>query len=91
MTVVVGCVRRKGLTLAAFADITDAPIITPIRADRIEFAGTLTDEQVRAVWARMESTDDADQAKRAVLRADRDALAEGDPLRRLYDYVLGDG
>lgn len=90
MTVVTGTVRRKSLTLDAFADITEAPIVRPIRPDRIEFDGDLTEEQQTAVWLRMESVNDVDQERRANLRSDRDALPEGDPLRRLYDYVLGD-
>lgn len=88
--IVWGEVRRKGLTLDAFADITGAPIIPPIRTDRIEFDGDLTAEQVTAIRDRMCSRNDTDQAARTQLRADRDALAADDPLRRVYDYLLGD-
>lgn len=92
MTTVYGTVRRRGLTLDAFTDVTgpEVLIVAPIKADRIVFNAEITAEQVHAIWLRMESTDDADQARRAQLRTDRDALAADDPLRRLYDYMLGD-
>lgn len=56
----------------------------------VAFSCELDGVTVAAVRDRMTSRDDVDQSRRAVLRADRDALVEGDPLRRLYDYVLGD-
>lgn len=71
-----------------YADITDVPA-TAVPGG-IEFDGDLTVEQQAAIYERMTSKDDVDQAKRATLRADRDALAADDPLRRLYDYMLGD-
>ena len=56
----------------------------------VTFSGELDAATVTAIRDRMTSRDDTDQARRAQLRADRDALADDDPLRRLYDYVLGD-
>lgn len=90
MTRVDGKVRRP-ISLNLYADIT-GPDVSLVRwgKDFLEFDGVLSSEQVAAIWARMESTDDVDQAKRAALRADRDALDVADPLRRLYDYTLGD-
>ena len=48
--------------------------------------GAETCEKIRD---RLVTADAAAEARRAQLRADRDALAEDDPLRRLYDEVLG--
>lgn len=45
------------------------------RVTTLVFDADLTPEQAGAVWARMESIDDVDQARRAGLRAGRDALA----------------
>lgn len=93
MTVVEGRRRRSQIGVDSFSDITDSPVldIAPCAAGTaVTFDGDLDANQIAAIRARMESTDDADQAERASLRADRDALPAGDPLRRLYDYVLGD-
>lgn len=91
MTSIQGRVLR-GIELDTFADITDVPLVIPSGIDSggLLFDGDLTPDQVEAVWSRMTSRDDADQTARATLRADRDALPELDPLRRLYDYLLGD-
>ena len=64
--------------------------VLAIEGDGITFDADLTPEQVEAIWWRMTSTDDADETKRRALAADRDALPAYDPLRRLYDYLLGD-
>lgn len=88
MTTVIGK-RRRSVGPDTFADITTAAV-TRIDSEGVTFDATLTAAQVDAVWSRMESTDDIDQAKRAQLRTDRDALAAADPLRRLYNYMLGD-
>lgn len=56
----------------------------------LTFNVDLDDATAAAIRERMATHDDADLALRAVLRADRDALAPDDPLRRLYDYMLGD-
>lgn len=50
----------------------------------------LAPDVAAAVWARLDSTCEYDRERRAVLRADRDALTDGDPLRRLYNGFLGD-
>lgn len=88
----VSAVMRRSYSPTMFDDL-NLPAHTrawdkPTAVTTLTFVGELTDAQVDAVWARMESTNDADQAARAVLRADHDALAEDDPLRRLYDYQL---
>lgn len=98
-TVVVAPMRRS-YTSAMFDDLLPVGVVVVSRAVgkpawTLTFCGTapgpaLDEATVAAVVARMESTDDADQSRRATLRADRDALVADDPLRRLYDYVLGD-
>ncbi len=91
MTSVQGRVVRP-ITLDMFADITDVPLVVPTGIDPsgLLFDGDLTANQVVAIHDRMTSRDDADEAKRRTLAADRDALPADDPLRRLYDYLLGD-
>lgn len=85
---VVGRVVRPRLNYGSFADITDAPLVS-ISATGLEFDGDLTLEQVAAICARMESTDDADQAARAALRAA--AAADATNLAAMTcAYVLGD-
>ena len=94
MTVVEATLRRS-LNYSSFVDIT-GPDIELLRwtKTRAEFDGDLTPEQVQAVWARMESTDDVDQAARADLRASRDAATGDDPLavavRASINYQLGE-
>lgn len=51
------------------------------------FDGPLTDAQVFAAWARMESTDDADETRRAALRA---ATPCCHSCALTLAYVLGD-
>lgn len=92
MTTVTGRLRR-GLKLDSFADITDVAVldIAPVCDEvAVTFDGVLTPEQVAAVLSRMDSTGASDEAARAELRADRAALKARDPLRRLYDYLLGE-
>jgi hypothetical protein len=89
---VVSAVMKRTYTVDMFDDLNVPPhvrtYVKPVTT--LTFDEDLTDEQRAAVWARMESADDGDQARRAELRADRDALPEDDRLRRLYDYLLGD-
>lgn len=92
MTTVASVMRRSYL-VGMFDDVTDA---TPCAYSRdrttgvvtLDFAGALTAEQQADVFERMESRNDVDQSKRAVLRERRDALAEGDTVRLAIDYVL---
>lgn len=90
----ISAVMRRTYTPTMFDDLTD--VLHTRAFDKatsittLTFDGDLEPAVSDAIWARMESRDDVDQAKRAALRADRDALAAGDPLRRLYDYVLGE-
>lgn len=64
--------------------------VSAVLPDRVEFTADLDEATARAVRDRLMSCNDTDQADRATLRADRDALAADDPLRRLYNYVLGE-
>lgn len=64
--------------------------VEAVLADRVTFTADLDAATVTAIRDRMMSADPDVLAARAQLRADRDALAADDPLRRLYDYVLGD-
>lgn len=85
--------RRRQIDRTSFGDITDAVVldIAPCpEGTAVTFAAALTPEQVTAVERRMDSTGPDNELERSTLFADRDALAEDDPLRRLYDYVLGD-
>ncbi len=72
-----------------FADLTDAPLVIPegVTRNGLLFDGDLTDEQVFAVWERMTSTDDVDQARRAALR---DLTPCCHMAASLAAYVLGD-
>jgi hypothetical protein len=95
VTTVVGVVRRPKLGYSSFADITAVPVAQGgIAKDGITFAGDLTAEEYAAVWARLDSTDDADLVRRADLRAKRDAVVGDEPekvaLRASIDYMLGD-
>jgi hypothetical protein len=56
----------------------------------LTFDSPLTGPQAAAVLARIDATDDADQERRAQLRADREPLGPNDPQRRIIDYLLGD-
>ena len=93
MTTIAATMTRS-YTPDMFDDLTDVPHVRtfdrPSGVTTLTFDGVLPPEVEHAIWARMESRDDADQSRRATLRADRDALPADDPLRRLYDYTLGD-
>ena len=90
----ISATMTRSYTPDMFADLTDVPhartFDRPSGVTTLTFDGTLSPEVEAAIWSRMESRDDADQLRRATLRADRNALAADDPLRRLYDYTLGD-
>lgn len=79
-------VRSVGLGNITFSDLTDAPVASVTRTG-VTFDGDLTDEQTYAVWERMTSKDDADQAARAALRAADGATNLPEMLRA---YVLAD-
>ena len=72
-----------------FADITETPLVVPagITRDGLLFDGTLTDDEVFAVWERMTSADDVDEARRAAVR-DLDPCCHA--CATLAAYVLGD-
>lgn len=90
MTRVEGKVRRDKLNSEVFVDIIGSGVqLVAITRDYLEFDGDLSPEQIDAIWARMESKDDADQERRAALRADVAELEDG-PLRRAICYMLGD-
>lgn len=86
MSEVNGPVRRASLGLDSFADLTDVPLVA-IRRDGLTFADDLDAETATAVWRRMESIDDTDQAARAILR---DADTATNRWKLLRSYVLGD-
>lgn len=68
-----------GLTVSGIARSNGDTVLT--------FAADLTPEQAQAVWDRMTSRDDADQARRAELAAQ---LPDADPIvASLIRYVLG--
>ena len=90
---------RRSYSPAMFADLVrpDVRIVSRTVGPTwtLTFAGTepgpaLSEAEAAAVWARMESTDDADQSRRAALRAAAAGLAADDPLRLTICYVLGD-
>lgn len=91
---VIAAVMARFYTFGMFDDLTDVPHTRTFdsmsKVTTLTFDGALSAEVEVAICDRMTSKNDIDQAKRAALRADRDALATEDPLRRLYDYVLGD-
>src|SRR3546814_17251528 len=53
-----------------FADITTTPLVIPagVTRDGLLFAGLLMDAEVLAIWERMPSVDDTDQARRPAQR-----------------------
>lgn len=91
---VIAEVMARSYSFTMFDDLTSVPHVRtfdkPSGVTTLTFADDLPPEVEAAIRDRMTSKNDVDQAKRAVLKADRDALAEGDPLRRLYGYVLGE-
>lgn len=86
MSEVNGPVRRASLGLDSFADLTDVPLLA-IRRDGLTFGGELTEQEAADVWSRMESVDDADQARREALRCADGATNLAEMVRA---YVLGD-
>lgn len=81
--------RRLSLGLTSLTCLTDVPV-SSITKEAVTFTDDLDAETSALVLAWLDATDDADQAARAVLRADRDALEPDADLRRLYNYMLGD-
>ena len=72
-----------------FVDITATPLVVPagITRDGLLFDGALTDAEVFAVWERMTSVDDDDEARRATVR-DLEPCCHA--CATLAAYVLGD-
>jgi hypothetical protein len=63
---------RRAFSFDLFAGLGTPPVIDYWVADglwSVLFDGPLTNAQVFAAWARMESTDDSDQERRAAVRA----------------------
>lgn len=82
-----------------FADLTDVPhtFSRSSGLTTLTFESDLSDEVAHAIWLRMESKSDADQTKRADLRAARDAvIADPTPENMAAlavlnaNYTLGD-
>lgn len=94
MSTVLVVTPRRDYGFSTVLDLTDGveptEISRPDERGRVTFTFgvDLAPAVADAVWARLDSTCDDDEAARAQLRADRAALPVGDPLRRLYDYVL---
>lgn len=86
---VVGAARRP-VGYDTFDDLTTRSLLD-IRRDRgrveLVFDGELTTTEAQAIWQRLTSADDADEAARAVLRSASDASNRWD---LLCAYVLGD-
>lgn len=74
---VIGMARRS-IGFETFTDITALPLLRQERASRgrtqLVFAGTLTETESDAIWDRMTSIDDADQAERKNLKTALDAV-----------------
>ena len=79
----------RPIGLDTFADLTDVPLVLPggITADGLLFDGVLDDDAIFAVWERMTSRDDTDQARREAVRI---AASECEACAVLAAYVLGD-
>lgn len=79
----------RPIGLDTFADITTTPLVIPagVTRDGLLFDGTLTDAEVFAIWERMTSVDDTDQARRAAVR-DLEPCCHA--CATLAAYVLGD-
>lgn len=76
MTAIQGRVVRS-IGLETFADITDVPLVANggVTRDGLLFDGSLTPEQVEAIWWRATSRDNEDEANRRALKAAMDSGA----------------
>lgn len=90
MSTTVTAIQRRSFEYGMFADLTDSAHTRPQRAGNavtITFEADLSPETVAAIVARLESTDDVDQAKRAELAA---LIPEASAITAaLIRYVLG--
>lgn len=95
----IAAVMRRSYTAGMFDDLDVPPhtreYVKPVTT--LTFTPDLTPTQAAQVWTRMESTDDVDQAKRANLRALRDAVVAAPTLENVAalatanaNYLLGD-
>jgi hypothetical protein len=91
--VAVECVVRAGRSMcpSLLDDLTNADWTYEVTASvfTVTLDADLDAATCEKIRDRLVTPDAAAEARRAQLRADRDALAEDDPLRRLYDEVLG--
>lgn len=85
---VAGPLVRRGIGLSSFADITDVPVAA-ITRDAVVFDGPLDADQIEAVWWRISSRDDADEARRRALAAALEAEGVDPLVADLARYVLG--
>lgn len=87
-TSIEGAVVRS-IRMDTFADITDVPLVVPggITPSGLLFDGDLTDLEVAAIWDRMTSRNDTDQAERANLRADLEAVQAASPPTTLVEAL----
>lgn len=92
----IAAVMARSYTSHMFDDLTDPDLSHTRTLDKqtgvttLVFAGELDGATEDAIRDRMTSRNDADQAARDVLRERRDALVEGDTMRLVIDYVLGE-
>ena len=87
-------VAARTWTQAMFDDLTDIPHVRtfdkPSGITTLTFDGDLAPEVEHAIWARMESKNDVDQAKRADLRAKRGAVIADPSLENVAALVVAE-
>lgn len=98
---VVSAVMARVYTFGMFDDLTDVPHVRTFdslsKVTTLTFDGELSAEVKVAIRDRVESKNDVDQARRADLRAKRDAVVGGATLENVAalavaeaNYMLGD-
>ena len=91
MSTQVSGVMARARSLSMFDDITDAAYTFALDegTTTVTFDAALTPEQVDAVWWRMTSRSDADEARRRALAAALEAEGVDPLVADLARYVLG--
>lgn len=73
---IVAAAARRPIAYDSFADLTNVPVERVVEwggVATVTFGGVLSDQARQAVWSRMVSRNDEDQAAREALRQARDA------------------